>query len=497
VIPAAVAFGGGIGGLWLLTLGQNAGPGFSPMPGWAVGLGSLGLASVLVGVALARRKCPACGSTKMMDAMEEDALVASERFAAQQGAADGVSGELEKALRIEIDAHLRTVIEAELRAAHAKAIDAEKAALRVALEQELQGQAQHQRADIERTLRPAIETQVRAELADQAATYERALRKTLEAELRPELERSLRPRLEKELRPQIEHRLRPELEKQVRASLEKQALTASEKPAEPSKPAQPPVKAGPVHEEAKASPATVKEGTLPRWQASSAPAKRPVIVPLAAGATTPTPVMVGATTPTPVMVGATTPTPVAVGAPTPVAVAAVAKPLPHPGASAVFAKTPAPQPQAFDAPAVVAKTPAPQPPQSVTPRVVAKIAAPLPQVPAVPAASTKTPPPQPQPPAPSAPTAAAPSEHAAKVLAVTDVHERAKRRARVIVSDLLLYEKAALTKAAKAEDSKKELGHLWNDVLRSYNQAIPPEVRSATNYLEEELDRCLAKLRQS
>jgi hypothetical protein len=460
VIPAAVAFGGGIGGLWLLTLGQNAGPGFSPLPGWAVGLGSLGLASVLVGVALARRKCPACGSTKMMDAMEEDSLVASERFAAQQGAADGVSGELEKALRIEIDAHLRTVIEAELRASHAKVVDAEKAALRLALEQELQGQAHHQRADIERALRPAIETQVRAELAEQAATYERALRKTLETELRPELERNLRPQLEKELRLQIEHRLRPELEKQVRASLEKQALTAPEKPAEPSKPAQPPTKAAPIHEETKASPATVKEGTLPRWKASSAPAKRPVIVPLAAGATTPTPVAIGATTPTPVMVAAKT--------------------LPHPAAPAVIAKTPEPQLQ-----------------QSVTPRVVAKIAAPLPQVPAVPAASMKTPAPQPQPPAPSAPIVVAPSEHAAKVLAVTDVHERAKRRARVIVSDLLLYEKVALNKAAKAEDSKKELGHLWNDVLRSYNQAIPPEVRGATNYLEEELDRCLAKLRQS
>ena len=252
VIPAAVAFGGGIGGLWLLTLASNAGPGFSPLPGWAVGLGSLGLASVLVGVALARRKCPACGSTKMMDAMEEDSLVASERFAVQQGAADGVSGELEKALRIEINAHLRTELEAELRAAHAKAIDAEKAALRLALEQELRGQAQHQRADLERTLRPAIETQVRAELAEQAAMHEQALRKKLEAELHPELERKLTSQIEKALKPQIEHQLRSELEKQVRASLEKQALTASEKPAEPSKAAHPPAKAAPAPEETKA-----------------------------------------------------------------------------------------------------------------------------------------------------------------------------------------------------------------------------------------------------
>jgi len=419
----------------------------------------------------------------MMDAMEEDSLVASERFAAQQGAADGVSGELEKALRIEIDTHLRTVIEAELRAAHAKAIDAEKAALRLALEQELQGQVQHQRADLERALRPAIETQVRAELAEQAAMHEQALRKKLEAELHPELERKLTSQIEKALKPQIEHQLRSELEKQVRASLEKQALTAPEKPAEPSKADHPPAKAAPAPEETKASPATVKEDTLPRWQASAIPPERMVIVPVVAGGTTPTPVAVGATTPTPVVAVVTTPTPVAAGA----------KPLPRPAAPAVVAKTPAWQPPVSVTPAVVAKTPAPQPPVSV----VAKIAASLPQVPVVPATSTKTPPPRPQAPSPSAPTAAAPSEHPAKVLAVTDVHERAKRRARVIVSDLLLYEKVALTKAAKAEDSKKELGHLWNDVLRSYNQAIPPEVRSATNYIEEELDKCLAKLRQA
>jgi hypothetical protein len=78
-----------------------------------------------------------------------------------------------------------------------------------------------------------------------------------------------------------------------------------------------------------------------------------------------------------------------------------------------------------------------------------------------------------------------------------DVHERAMRRARVIMSDLLLYEKVALTKAANAENAMKDLGVLWKDAVRSYNQAVPPDVRTTTNYLEEELSKCLAQLRQA
>jgi hypothetical protein len=78
-----------------------------------------------------------------------------------------------------------------------------------------------------------------------------------------------------------------------------------------------------------------------------------------------------------------------------------------------------------------------------------------------------------------------------------DAHERAKRRARVIVSDLTLYEKSALQKAAQAADYKKELGLLWNEAVRSYNQAVSSDLRASTNYLEEELGRCLAHLRQA
>jgi hypothetical protein len=67
----------------------------------------------------------------------------------------------------------------------------------------------------------------------------------------------------------------------------------------------------------------------------------------------------------------------------------------------------------------------------------------------------------------------------------------------VIVSDLNLYEKNTLLRASRAADSKKELGLLWLDAVRSYDEAVSPEIRASTNYLEEELGKCLAQLRDS
>jgi len=78
-----------------------------------------------------------------------------------------------------------------------------------------------------------------------------------------------------------------------------------------------------------------------------------------------------------------------------------------------------------------------------------------------------------------------------------DGHERARRRARVILSDLTLYHREILLKAARAADAKVELGTLWRDAVISYNEAVPPDLRTVTNYLEEELERQLSQLRQA
>jgi len=78
---------------------------------------------------------------------------------------------------------------------------------------------------------------------------------------------------------------------------------------------------------------------------------------------------------------------------------------------------------------------------------------------------------------------------------VIDGHERAKRRARVILSDLSAYHRDELLKAAAATDAKQALGTLWRDAVMSYNEVASPEIRSVTNYLEEELNRYLVQLR--
>jgi hypothetical protein len=79
---------------------------------------------------------------------------------------------------------------------------------------------------------------------------------------------------------------------------------------------------------------------------------------------------------------------------------------------------------------------------------------------------------------------------------VTDGHERAKRRARVILSDMSLYNREALLKAAHAADAKASLGALWKEAVLSYKQVAPSDA-GATNYLEEELERHLSQLRKN
>ncbi len=142
VIPAAVAIAGSIWGLFNLTLGQepsNALPHWSPALGWSASLGSLALASVLAWIGLVRRRCPECGCTQMLDAMEEEGLTASERLVAQKAAVDEALRALGRNPPHETERDLRAQIEAELRAAQAN----ETADRRAALEKEL-------REDIER-----------------------------------------------------------------------------------------------------------------------------------------------------------------------------------------------------------------------------------------------------------------------------------------------------------------------------------------------------------
>ena len=199
VIPALVAFAGGFGGLWSLTLGQdpsNALPHWSPVSGWGLGLGSLALASVLAWIGLVRRKCPDCGSSQMLDAMEEESVNASERLVAQRAAVQ------------EARVEPRSSHDKEM----ADSLAAREKELRSTLEQEL-------RIRLVRELEPQIAHDLRGRL-------ERELRVTLGNELKSESARS-QAQMEKELRPLIEQEVRRELEQRLRAEHEQGRSSAA------------------------------------------------------------------------------------------------------------------------------------------------------------------------------------------------------------------------------------------------------------------------------
>ena len=216
VIPALLAFAGVLGGLWSLTLGQdpsNALPHWSPASGWGLGLGSLALASVLGWIGLVRRKCSDCGSSQMLDAMEEESVIASERLGAQRAAVE------------------------EARAEWRSSRDREMADSLEAREQELR------------------------------ATLEQELRARLVRELEPQVARDLRGRLEKELRITLGNELRQRVEQEQRIA------TAARPPTSPSAPgASGPRTLGP----ATVTPTPVRPFSSPQARVETAPlAMRP------------------------------------------------------------------------------------------------------------------------------------------------------------------------------------------------------------------------------
>jgi hypothetical protein len=74
-------------------------------------------------------------------------------------------------------------------------------------------------------------------------------------------------------------------------------------------------------------------------------------------------------------------------------------------------------------------------------------------------------------------------------------HERAQRLARVIVSDVLLYNADLIEKAVKVADPKQAIGDVWKEAVEYYETTIAADVRRGTNYLDEALDEAVQKLR--
>ena len=486
VILAFLLLGGGV---FAQTLGRLT-LGYKYVDGWVVALASLGVAAVLIWLGLVRRKCPGCGATKMFDAEAEEAVLTYERLSARKtGSAEQlakieselrveiaqrVRSEIEAELRVEIAQRVRPVIEAELRIEIAQRVMSDMEAevrseiaaaagqTRAGLEKELRPQLEQKlRSEIENQLRASMEKELRAEIENQRETRDLELRKKLEEELGPEIERKLRSTVEAELLPSLERALPLEYQNQFRPEIERaRGKPAMESAAKPSvdggKPAT-------QHGTAATEPKAPSPQLTPPLAFIRPPVAHPIHGPAASAA------------PLAASKGAT---PAETGAPpsaietnllwrSPASQIPSVRPLSRPAAKALLATTAQAGAKAATRPTAATAATA----------MATEAGAPATQ-PAAAKAALRTPEPG-----------------LAEV--ALGVHERAQRRARVIVSDLALYDKDTLIKAAHAADSRMELGSLWKEAVRSYNQAVPSAVGSHTNYLGEELDRCLAKLRQA
>ena len=73
-----------------------------------------------------------------------------------------------------------------------------------------------------------------------------------------------------------------------------------------------------------------------------------------------------------------------------------------------------------------------------------------------------------------------------------DPHDQAKRIARLLVSDIKLYNEAAITEGKKHNDIYARLKEDIDRAQQTYNERVPASIRQVTNYFQEELVRSIA-----
>lgn len=69
--------------------------------------------------------------------------------------------------------------------------------------------------------------------------------------------------------------------------------------------------------------------------------------------------------------------------------------------------------------------------------------------------------------------------------AVSPMHEKAKRLARLIVSDIVLYNQQAVEEGVKKGTFEEVMAHEIQEAKKLYESRVPEEIRSKTNYLDE------------
>lgn len=72
-------------------------------------------------------------------------------------------------------------------------------------------------------------------------------------------------------------------------------------------------------------------------------------------------------------------------------------------------------------------------------------------------------------------------------------HEKAKRLARLIVSDIVLYNQAAVDEGVRNNTFAELLAHDIQEARALYTQRIPEEIRSGTSYLEDAFAELIAR----
>jgi hypothetical protein len=103
------------------------------------------------------------------------------------------------------------------------------------------------------------------------------------------------------------------------------------------------------------------------------------------------------------------------------------------------------------------------------------------------------PPPHPAPP-PPAPRPAPPPPPAAAPIAPEEqkAHEDAKRFARLVVSEIKLYNEAKVSEGRRQKDLYERLKEDIERGRAMYQERVTPKVRETTNYFVDELVRILA-----
>ena len=158
--------------------------------------------------------------------------------------------------------------------------------------------------------------------------------------------------------------------------------------------------------------------------------------------------------------------------------------------SGMVTAIPAAPPVAAPAPVAVPARPAPAPAPPAPPKVEAPAPAPAPAPPvAVPA---PTPAPAPPPPAPRPAAPAAPAGRPLNPFLANDPATRARRLARALVSDLVVYNTARRDTALKGGTLKEEFAEEIRKSFEEYELQIGKELAGSTTYFNDALNEILA-----